>query len=225
MQLFNSFPGPNSMLYFEPVDVGISLMLLSVSLQFGAFNCSRHKNGKDRTPPTHTRTQDEKNKGRMTSTETGGTTGSPDNGTKSPAKKKTKPLRASREEKIAKGLMVRRQSDFAAMKNLQISDSLNSSDGGKQEFSKEVVCPKADVLNPGKKKVGMVGAHKEKKNKEGRQPARLKTMTCEDSSDDDRIVPVCKKRPNFNDKDGYVNETQLTHITDDDTQLISVGKE
>ncbi|KAI1706748.1 hypothetical protein Ddc_15157 [Ditylenchus destructor] len=208
------------MLYFEPVDVGISLVLLSVSLQFGAFNCSRHKHRKDRTPPTHTQTQAtyEKNKGRMTSTETGGTTGSPDNGTKSPVKKKTKALRANREEKIAKGLMVRRQSDFAAMKNLQISDSLNSSDGGKTDLSKEVVCPKA--LNQGTKKVGKVDAHKGKKNKEGKQPARLKTVTCDDS-DDDRIVPVCKKRPNCNDKEGYVNETQLTHITDDDTQLIT----
>ncbi|KAI1705765.1 hypothetical protein DdX_13376 [Ditylenchus destructor] len=193
------------MLYFETIGSRLSLMLLTAALQFGALSCFRHKKAK-KTPSLNARKPIPvvplKNPG--PSPHALATNISPYNDMQSPLVK-TIP-KTDREEKIAKGKMVRRQSDFPAMQNQNLSDSLRSSISSDKikeaTLMNDDIDQKADVMPTGIKTV-LGDRDKESKKKGGKKPVKKKAaeklVTCEDDNDDDRFAPNYRKMPDSND--------------------------
>ncbi|KAI1713380.1 hypothetical protein Ddc_11934 [Ditylenchus destructor] len=192
------------MLYFETIGSRLSLMLLTMALQFGTLNCSRRRKVKKNSnldakkpiPVVMPKTPKPSPHAPVTNI-------SPYNAMQSPLVK-TIP-KTDREEKIAKGKMVRRQSDFPAMQNQNLSDSLRSSVSSDMvkgaALMNDDIDQNADIVPTGIKKV-MSDRAKESKNKGGKKPAKKTTaeklVTCDDDNDD-RYAPNYRKMPDSND--------------------------
>ncbi|KAI1705816.1 hypothetical protein DdX_13429 [Ditylenchus destructor] len=212
---------PATMLYFETIGSRLPLMLLTAALQFGALSCSRRKKAKKKSrqnakKPIRVVTR----KNPKPSPHTPATNISPYNDMQSPlVKTKTIP-KNDKEKKIAKGKMVRRQSDFPAMQNQNLSDSLRSSTSSDMEretpLMSDDIDPKADVVPTGIKKV-MGDRAKESKNKGGKKPVKKKAaeklVTCDDS-DGDGFAPNQGKTSDSNEKDPNLTDP-TQHFTAD----------